>query len=272
MITAILNSRKSDSSNNFTSLRGRNFNKLKSQQESAQISFTSLNFAKIQKGLAGDKSAKFGGKIRRFAEESAILIKGFLRKLKGKEELPLTEKPVTCDIYYDSKMKAELDQKAKEWIDVKARKAQTEADIKKAGHSVSNGDIDAKGYPTTSGQTKIDTKRKHHEDFTDNTDDKTSFKGKENVDSVDDVNKIDDINDVENQSLDVHDSLSKNPDLEAVNFNSVEKDINVDSLKIDHNLDSELSYNVDFNLDHNIDLEIEPPHVDIDIPDPTDLV
>lgn len=63
------------------------------QKQSKQISFTGINASKIGKELTSDAGSKLGKKVARFSEELADSVKGVFRKLKGKDELPITEKP-----------------------------------------------------------------------------------------------------------------------------------------------------------------------------------
>jgi len=220
------------------------FTKLK---QSNQISFKG-NLAKVGENVLGDIGSKFGGKVRRFGEEVAESARGFFRKLKGKEELPFAEKPITCEMETNEKMQKELEKKAKEWTDVKFRKADSETAITGNGGSVSSGDIDSHGYLTTSGKKKAGLS--HHEDIDNNSDglnnnhDKTSFRGNE-----DGVKKSD---------VDVDDTDLKGTDTD------LDMDLDKD---LDLELDKDLDLDLDLDKDLDLDIDVDP---DIDF-DPTDL-
>lgn len=85
MITAISKFQNTKTNNTFTI-----------QKQSTQIAFSG-NFAKLGKNLVEDGNSKFGGKIRRFAEETTESIVRALKKLVGDNELPFTEKPLTAN-------------------------------------------------------------------------------------------------------------------------------------------------------------------------------
>lgn len=204
--------------------------------KSNQIAFKG-NLTKISKNVLGDVSSKFGGKVKRFGEEAAESARGLFRKLKGKEELPFTEKPITCEMETNEKMQKELEKKTKEWTDVKFRREDSEKAITDNGGSVSSGDINSSGYLTTSGKKKAGLS--HHDDFDNNADglnnnhDKTSFRGNEDG--------------VKNSDTDLDMNLDKDLDLE---------------------LDKDLDLDLDLDKDLDLDIDVNP---DIDF-DPTDLL
>jgi len=72
-----------------------------SSKQATPIAFTG-NFTRVSKFLLGDEGAKFGGKVRRFAEEATQSIGSTLRKLTGGNELPITKKPVVAAGYAEN--------------------------------------------------------------------------------------------------------------------------------------------------------------------------
>ena len=95
-------------------------------------------------------------KVKRFFTELADDIKANFRKISQKEELPKTNTASKSNGMYPEKMQKELEEQARQRNMVKWRKEENEKLIKKAGHSVSSGDIDQNGYLTSSGQKKLD--------------------------------------------------------------------------------------------------------------------
>ncbi len=136
-----------------------------------QISFKG-NFSSIGKTPFNNFSSKLGKTARRVAEETLDSSRVFFRRLKKQNDLPFTEKPITLNMQTNESMKKELDEAARKRLVVKWRKEDNEKKIKANGHNVDSGDLDQSGYPTTSGQKKIDTKLHHHDD--------TAFRGHAN--------------------------------------------------------------------------------------------
>lgn len=105
MITKILSLEKSPS-NNFLSKKYsnnlNNTNNLKrlddnfdnSEKLNQSINFTGLKFIKIQKKILGDKGNKFINKITNLTEELRGSTREGFKKLKGKDKLPIVEKPL----------------------------------------------------------------------------------------------------------------------------------------------------------------------------------
>lgn len=156
-----------------------NYANLKSKA-ATQISFTGINASKVGREIIGNTGSKAEKKIAGLAEEAFGSVKRAFRKLKGKDELPYSEKPVTCNMQTNEKMQQELEEEARKRTVVKFRKEENEQKIKDTGNSVSPGDIDTSGYLTTSGQHKLDnptSAHRHHEDFDDNSNDRLSFRG-----------------------------------------------------------------------------------------------
>ncbi|MFA7659342.1 MAG: hypothetical protein WCY19_07900 [Candidatus Gastranaerophilaceae bacterium] len=122
--------------------------------KSSQVTFKG-NLAKVGENLLGDAGSKIGGKVKRLGEEATEIIGGAVRKIKGKDDLSISDKPITCNIQTNDKMKAELEQNAKDWTDISGHKQASEDAIKASGHDVSSGDIDQNGYLTTSGKDKV---------------------------------------------------------------------------------------------------------------------
>lgn len=170
MIQAISSS-KITKTNNYTDVKSKS---------ATQISFKGINVSKIGREIIGDTGSKAERKIVKLAEELIGSVKRSFRKLKVKEELPYSEKPITCNIHTDEKMKAELDRRAEEEVMVNARKKEAEEAIKKAGHNVSSSDIDEGGHLTSWGEEKVNNPtraHRHHEEFDDNSNDRLSFGG-----------------------------------------------------------------------------------------------
>lgn len=143
-----------DINNNFITKMSLSDQVTDSFTNSKQVAFRG-NIVKVTENLLGDKGSKIGSKVKRFVSEVTESVGGSLRKLKGQDDLPISEKPITCDMQTNEKMQAELEKKANESVTIKFRKKDSEEEIKKAGHSVSSGDIDQNGYLTTSGKDKV---------------------------------------------------------------------------------------------------------------------
>lgn len=126
--------------------------------KSNQIAFKG-NFVKAGKNILTDTG--LNSKARRLGEEASGAIGKGIRKLTGGDELPVTDKPITSNIYYNKKMQKELEQKALEDANVKQRKKDAEDAIKANNNTASAGDIDAHGYLTSSGKKKAGLK--HHD-------------------------------------------------------------------------------------------------------------
>jgi len=165
-----------------------NYADIKSKS-ATQISFTGLNASKIGREVIGDTSSKVGKKIIGLAEDTIGSVKRVLRKLKGKDELPYSEKPITCDMQTNDKIDAEGKKRAAEEALASWKRKDSIKQIEASGNSFSPGDVDAHGNIASGGQHKIDNPtrghRKHHEDFDDNSHDKLSFGGR----SYDEVRK-----------------------------------------------------------------------------------
>lgn len=95
-------------------------------------------------------------KVKRFFTELTDEIKANFRKFSQKEELPKTNKVKKSNISYNAKTKEELEIERKQRVVVEMRARDAEEQIKKAGHSVSSGDIDQHGYLTSSGKHKVE--------------------------------------------------------------------------------------------------------------------
>lgn len=285
MITAVSNFKENSSNVKLnkvnTSENLNNFTRSNFSQSITQVSFKGLNVSKIKKNILGDIGSNLGKKVIRFAAETAESARMLFRKLKGRDELPFTEKSITCDIYTNDKMQDELEKAAAERVVVSSRKKDAENLIRNSGHSVDSGDIDPSGYITSSGQKKVDnptSAHRHHEDFTGNSD-HTSFRGsKDNPDTgnLNDLNEADleandGINDVDNANLahadgiDGHHFDLDNPEelsLEDFNAKELDTDIDFDG----HNIDID-STNLDadgLDLAHADDLDIGSHNLDND--------
>lgn len=113
---------------------------------------TSTNSSKI----LTKKNGQAFSKVKRFFTELTDEIKANFRKFSQKEELPKTNKVKKSNISYNAKTKEELEIERKQRVVVEMRARDAEEQIKKAGHSVSSGDIDQHGYLTSSGKHKVE--------------------------------------------------------------------------------------------------------------------
>lgn len=75
---------------------GKTNNNFTNSKQSTQVAFSG-NFTKLGTNLVTDEGSQLGGKIRRFAQEASESLGRTFRKLTGKNELPVTEKPLTAN-------------------------------------------------------------------------------------------------------------------------------------------------------------------------------
>jgi len=68
-------------------------NNFTNSKQSTQIYFKG-NLAKLGENLVEAEASKFGGKIRRLAGEATDIYRGFIKKITGKDELPIIERPL----------------------------------------------------------------------------------------------------------------------------------------------------------------------------------
>ena len=158
-------------------------------KSATQISFTGINVSRIGKEVIGDTNSKVGKKIVGLVEEATGSLKRIFRKLKGQDDLPYSEKPITCNMHTDEKMRIELEIKAKTDAEIKSRKEDAEKAIKNAGHNVKDGDIDTYGHPTIQGKEKISNPTRAHEHH-EEPDNRTSFRGNAHANTSDEIEKI----------------------------------------------------------------------------------
>lgn len=88
-----------DAKSNVMSKMGNSNQVADSFTKSNQVAFKG-NLAKAGQNLLGDTGSKIGSRFRRVGEEATEVIGRSFRKLKGKNELPMTEKPVLAALTY----------------------------------------------------------------------------------------------------------------------------------------------------------------------------
>lgn len=79
--------------NDFSARKSHNYNQI-------PVAFNG-NLAKVGRNLFGEEIEKFGAKVKRFTSEANESIGGAFRNLKGKDELPITEKPLISPVDHD---------------------------------------------------------------------------------------------------------------------------------------------------------------------------
>lgn len=206
-------------------------------QKSTQIAFSG-NLLSASKNIMGNKVIKAAGKVKRIVEESAILIKKTARKLKGNDELPFVEKPITCNISTNAKIDKEGIDRAAEEALAACKRRDSIQQIENSGNSFAKGDVEPSGKLSSQGKDKVNNPtrahRKHHEDFDNNpdnldrnTDNKTHFRGNEDahnkdLDASDGINgtkKIDDLDEASIKGNNLNDGIN---DIDNLNLESTE--------------------------------------------------
>lgn len=291
MIKAVSNFKQSDSNislnYNLSDASNLNDNKFIKPNQPSQVSFTSLNYSKTGKNLFRETISHLSGKLRRFAEEAAESARGLFRKLKGKEKLSYSERPITCNISTNEKVEAEAKRIAQENALAASKRRISIDQIEASGNPFSAGDVDKHGNVTSSGQHKIDNPTRAHRKYHDDSNNDPSFRGQE---SVDDLTANDGINDLDNVDLGNAGELDRIDNTESLSVGNLEKmgngDLDSEKLASDldlgeHDLDldhHDLGVGVDDpKLEHDLgghELEPDPDLVDVPDPDidPSDLV
>lgn len=306
MITAISNNKKWTSNlnlkNNNTNI---NFNKSQTisksnlpldefldSKQSAQIAFKG-NLTKLGESLVGGEIIKLSRKIGNLVQESVDTTRIAFRKLGGQDELPFVEKPFVTPAETPAQKAVADAVKLKNTKALNSRNPNLPQDryrIEKDNQEI----IDTqKAAEKKAADAIIETKKKAEAKLAEEAKKKkeTSFKGEEddaqnpdqaNADNIDDLNKIDDINDVEN--TDFNDNNLPNPfnkaaNIDDISFSSFDKDMDLNTvgsdldLEFNHDLDLDPNFDHDFefgnNWNHDLDFDLNIDH-DVDF-DPTDL-
>lgn len=275
MITKVTNIKE-----DYPSLNRRKFN---------QISFTGLPSPKFNEGFikegtalgrkcVGDKAASFTRKLLQSFDGLHNSIKGFIRKLRGNDELPFSEKPICHCGQNVANMMAE------QWRKLEELKKQLDAGkITPSEYTQKVKDVNnyytpiiESNPPVTITSTTVRQNEpksiKHHEDFNNNSDNITSFEGRKSTESkeINDDGLNDNINNVDEKALNDNDGINDIDDVDPTNINGSEefgaKELELDDTGISEN-DSEI-LGLDDSEQLGSDLSLDEKEVDFGTNDP----